>query len=367
MRTFKGMSSTLSWYTPVTDRFPNMTWADNTLMRPGLSGAPGDYKYFNISGEIFALHEGKGFQPQFLSKQLTKDESPLKDALSIWVAFRRSVVEYIHEKETVIKGITTNSYRTHYVPTTDASLREEQQRQGMTPYQNMVSLYYASGGRPLIMSAPNYLGSEDIVLTQSDNQQRKTNLTTGVTIFQTRDGYELDSPHLSTPRQITRNTWDTFGRSYSGLLSLEPATGITLDGVVVNQASTFTWNCNPAIDPTCGFFYYNKTASRGKLCYKSGLNYFPCSAANVFTPYVMGGKVLPVFWLRASPVVPASIFHSLQGLQRKAYISGVLVLVIPIVSFVVFIVLLIALCMTRKNSQQITTTVIELKPANQNA
>jgi hypothetical protein len=343
-----------------------MTWADNTLMKPGLQpGATGTYTTFNISGEIFALHEGKGFETQFLSKELTKDQSPLKESLSIWVAFRRNVVEYRHQKEKVIKGITTNSYQTHYASTTDPAVREQQQRHGMTPYQNMVSLYYASGGRPLIMSSPNYHDSDPVVLTQSDNRQRKSNLTTGISIFQTRDGYAPDSPSLNPPRAVTPNTWETFGASYSGHLSLEPATGVTLDGIVVNQMSTMTWNCDPAIDPSCGMFFYNQSASKGKLCYRNGLSYFPCSAANVFTPKVMGGKVLPIFWLRASPVVSSRVYDALHDLQRKSFISGVLVLVIPIVSLIVILVLIFAILSIRKNSQQVTnSTVIELKPAS---
>lgn len=341
-----------------------MTWADSTLMTPGLGpGATGTHTTFNISGEIFALHEGKGFEPQFLSKQLTKDESPLKKSLSLWVAFRRNVMEYRHQKNKVIKGITTNSYRTYYSQTTDPAVREQQQRRGMTPYQNMVSLYYASGGRPLIMSSPNYYDSDPVVLTQSDNQPRKSVLTTGISIFQTRDGYEPDSPSLDAPRAVTPETWETFSASYSGHLDLEPATGVTLGGSIVNQMSTLSWNCNPAIDPSCGMFFYNQSASQGNLCHHNGISYFPCSSANVYTPKVMGGKVLPIFWLRASPVVSSSLYDAFHDLQRKAFISGVLVLVIPIVSLIVILFLVFAILSIRKSSQQVIN-VIELKPAS---
>jgi hypothetical protein len=341
-------------------------------MRPGLSpGSPGGtYTSFNISGEIFGLHEGKGFEAQFLSNQLTKDESPLKKSLSIWVAFRRSVMEYRYQKERVVKGIPTNSYETHYDPTTDAALRETQQRHGMTPYQNMVSLYYASSGRPLIMSSPHFHRSDATVLTQTDNHHRKSDLTTGVLLYRTRDGYDTDSPSLTSPQVVTPETWEQFHEAYSGHLSLEPATGVTLSGAVVNQISTMSWNCNPNLDPTCGMFFYNQSASQGKLCYRSGPavapSFFPCSAANVFTPLVMGGKVFPIFWLRASPRIPSNVYDALHGLQRKAFISGVLVLVIPIVSFVVILVMAFAIISTRKSSQQVSSTGIELQ-SNQEA
>jgi hypothetical protein len=368
IKLYKDITSVLSWYTPPTDHYPNLTWADNTLMKPGLtSSGPGQYVYTNLTGEMFAIHNGKGFEPQFLSDQLTKDVKPLKETLSIWVAFRRSAVLYEHTKQVVYKAITTNAYRSQSVMTTDPTMREKQQKEGMTPYQNMASLFYMSGGKPLIMSSPNYFGSEPIVLTQTANQERGSNLTTGIKIFQTRESYDLDAAVLSPPRQVTAETWAENADTFSGHLLLEPATGLTLDGTVVNQFSTFSWNCNPKIDPSCGMFFFNKSASHGRLCYHTGPNYFPCSAANVFTPRVMGGKVLPIFWMRASPTISTTVLDALHGLQRKGLVSGVLVLVVPIVCFFVIFGLVLSLLSHRKQSQQVATKVVEMRQTNQEA
>jgi hypothetical protein len=78
----------------------------------------------------------------------------------------------------------------------------------------------------------------------------------------------------------------------------------------------------------------------------------------------MGGKVLPIFWMRASPTVPSTVLDALHGLQRKAFVSGVLVLVVPIVSLFVVLALVMSLLSHKKQSQQITQ-VIEMKPINQ--
>lgn len=361
---YKGQESARTWYTPATYHYPNVTWADNTIMKAGLSSPSSvGYSIGNVSGEIFGMHEGKGFKPQFLSREMTASNSPLKDMIPIWVGFRRGTLPFQYVKNVQVSSITANYYETKFELTDDPTKLEEEQRSGMLPYQNLVSAYYTSGGRPIIMSAPNYYGSEERVLSQSDNHPRRSNSTVGVSLYRTRDGYDTNSQLLSEPVLITPDTWNAYSSSYAGSISIEPATGITLDGAVVNQMSTFTWNCDPTIDSSCGLFYFNKTASHGgKLCYKNGPSYYPCSATNVFTPYVMGGKILPIYWLRATPQIPSTVFNSLHAVQRKEYVASILVLVIPILSFIAIIVLFISMISVRKQNKQVATTIVELKP-----
>lgn len=363
MDTYKGQSSSRLWYTSSTYNYPNMTWADNPPMRTALSSTSSvGYTIGNVSGEIFALHEPKGFEPQFLSTEMVDSTKPLKDIIPIWVGFRRGTLPFKYVKDVTINKITANYYETQFELSSDRVELEKLQRNGMVPYQNIFDTYYTSNGRPIIMSAPNFYGSESIVLSQSNNQKRRSNLTVGVNLYRTRDGYDKDSTLLTTPSLITTETWDTFYESYIGTIAIEPATGVTLDGSVVNQMSTHTWNCDTSVDPTCALYFYNKTFSRGRLCYKNGQSSYPCSANNVFTPFVMGGKILPIFWLRASPQIPSTVFNAIHGVQRKEFVASILVLVIPILSFVAIVVLFITMLSVRKRNRQVSTTVVELKP-----
>lgn len=363
---FKEVTSGRAWYTPPTYSYPNMTWADTTIMKPALLSPSLDhFTVTNVSGDVFGIHQGKGFKAQFLSSELTESTEPLKKTLGIWVSFRRAAVAYTYLKNIVLKGITTNHYEFDLHLTNNHTEREQQQRHGILPYQNMFSTYYSNGGRPFIMSAPNFYGSEPEVLSQRHNLPYKTNLTTGVNIYRTRAGYDSTSERIE-PELITPDTWSQFGDDYIGKLSIEPATGLTVDGAVVNQMSTHTWNCNPQIEPTCSFFFYNKTASHGgKLCYHSGLSYFPCSVNNVFTPSVIGGKLLPLFWLKAEPVVSPTVFTALHTLQRKEFIASILVIVLPALAFLGIIFLVVSIVFVRRKAQQVSATVIEMKPIEQ--
>lgn len=360
---YKGQSSSRSWYTPSTYHYPNMTWSDNPPMRTALlSTSSIGYTISNVTGETFGIHEPKGFQPQFLSNELVNSADPIKDSIPIWVGFRRGTLPFKYKKNVQVNKITANYYQTEYDLITDRTELENLQRSGMVPYQNLMDTFYLSNGRPIIMSSPNFYGSESIVLSQTNNIQRRSNLTVGVNLYRTRDGYDKDSTLLSSPDLITTDTWNTYSESYSGTIAIEPATGVTLEGSVVNQMSTHSWNCDPTIDPTCALYFYNRTFSRGRLCYRNGLSFFPCSANNVFTPFVMGGKVFPIFWLRASPQISSTVFNALHLIQRRGFIASILLLVIPILSLVAIIVLFISMLSVRKRDRQVSTTIVELKP-----
>lgn len=106
---------------------------------------------------------------------------------------------------------------------------------------------------------------------------------------------------MSKPELITSATWEEFGsKFYEGYQSIEPSTGGTIGGAIATMASTYTWNCNPRLDSSCGVLSY---VDDGTLCYnniKPGVM-FACNAANVFTPKVQGAKVAPLWWLYAVP------------------------------------------------------------------
>lgn len=269
------------WFTPVNYQYPNMSWADPTVVKTGRAkvAGTGTMVPFKVSGYQAGIRPGKGVTTRFGVYQLT-DGKPLYEESDVWAPFKLGVTPVIYEKNRKVDGLETN----HFIPNTkhssDPAVIEEQQKRGILPYQNMFNLVYSLNGIPVIMTYPNFYESDPQMLTQSDNRERKSTSTSGVSLYRTRDGYGPDSTRLSSPTPITTDTWDEYGAAnFRGYLDIEPATGLTLEGKIANQFSVYTWNCNPTLDPSCQFIR-NATFK----CYTNGV--FPCSFANVFTPKV---------------------------------------------------------------------------------
>ena len=119
-------------------------------------------------------------------------------------------------------------------------------------------------------------------------------------MYRTLSSYPNGKP-LPVPELITTDTWEQFGKAYyEGYQSIEPATGATIAGQLANMASFFSWNCDPTLpNSMCNLITLEDD---GSMCYADADGYmYPCNAGNVFIPKVQGGKVLPVWWIYASP------------------------------------------------------------------
>ena len=130
------------------------------------------------------------------------------------------------------------------------------------------------------------------------------------------------------------------GRSlpYTSFLEVGPATGATLDGAFVNMFSTFTWNCNPKDpDQGCALFPCSSASGAAAMCYVNAAaqRMYPCSSANVFTPYVQGEKVLPIYWLRVEPTVADDTIDLIISLLDTRFALSILIIIVPILSVII--------------------------------
>lgn len=138
----------------------------------------------------------------------------------------------------------------------------------------------------------------------------------GISLFRTLSKYP-NGKVLDVPELITTETWEQFGRDYyEGYQAIEPATGATIGGRLANMMSIFTWNCNPYLNGSlCDVL---TLVNDGSLCYtrNDSANYmYACNAGNVFTPKIQGGKVLPVWWLYATPDADEVVQQSIKVLE----------------------------------------------------
>jgi hypothetical protein len=332
---WKGEDHYDEWFTPSTYSYPKMPWADPTVMRKGKDRAiAGTMSIFNISGFQVSVRQGRGITSNFLDYDLT-DGDPKYDEEEIWSSFKLRTLNISYQKRSEVFGIETNHFLSNIGNATTTAEKEAVQRSGQMPYENLENLVYASDGVPVIMSLPTWYGSNPRMLSQTSNAGVGSTSTVGVNVYRTYESYDRQAKPYATPQLVTEQTWDTFGeKEYRGKVDIEPATGLTLKGQIANQFSVFTWNCNPQLDSSCAL-QATAQSPTAPLCYLDGTRQYPCSAANIFTPAVMGSKVLPVYILTTDPSAPDSAVNNLHFGITARYAFSILVIIIPILSFII--------------------------------
>jgi hypothetical protein len=221
----------------------------------------------------------------------------------------------------------------------------------------MMNMAYTSGGRPVILSSPNYLNVDSQIFDQSNNALRFAAPGKSVEIYRTRDSYDEDSVAIA-PELITSSTARDFADEFSNAWNFEPVTGLNVKFQMSTMMSTYTWNCNPNVDKNCEVMR-NLTSAR---CYGKVVNgvtmYTPCSATNVFTPYVQGQKVLPVYWNRVHSTAPDELSFVAMLLSTK-YGFSILCVIVPILLVVPVAIYSIVLHMKKEPSTTAEPTVDE--------
>jgi hypothetical protein len=83
---------------------------------------------------------------------------------------------------------------------------------------------------------------------------------------------------------------------YESYIDLEPATGLGIRARFRHGISHSLWECDPVSNDKCKL---SKARNKSNGCYSSSNqgSTYPCSAANVFSPDVVGGKIIPAFWV----------------------------------------------------------------------
>jgi hypothetical protein len=249
------------------------------------------------------------------------------------VPYRRQATNTVFQSDQRVKRIHVNNFYPDLTIDRSAAGMEAAQRQGQVPFPNVQNLVYASEGKTVITCYPNfYLTDTEAALSQTDNSERSAPDGGGVSLFRTVARYGSNTL-LETPELITKDTWAQFGpSSYDGYQSIEPATGATIAGQLANMMSVFSWNCNPALNMSlCDVLMYEND---GSMCYATSEGadspyMFACSAANVFTPRVQGGKVNPVWWLLSQPRAEEA-YDILTYAMDVRYSLSILLVLVPV-------------------------------------
>lgn len=79
-------------------------------------------------------------------------------------------------------------------------------------------------------------------------------------------------------------------------IDLEPATGLGIRSNLRFGVSHSLWECDPESNAHCKLAKFSDDSGK---CYGSteGDFTYPCSASNIFSPDVIGGKIIPSYWV----------------------------------------------------------------------
>lgn len=162
------------------------------------------------------------------------------------------------------------------------------------------------------------------MLTQKTNTHVETVVGNGITIYRPKS-YEADPGAFAVGG--TNGNYEVVDKTLvsskvddiQSYVDLEPATGLGVRSKRRFGVSHSIWECDPSTNTKCKLsrksdgsdkcygtvgdeIYNNLTASVKTVLDSSSKNDFtyPCSAANLMTPQVVGGKLIPMYWYEDS-------------------------------------------------------------------
>jgi hypothetical protein len=100
--------------------------------------------------------------------------------------------------------------------------------------------------------------------------------------------------HLTNITQQLIIEGDSEQNEFESYIDIEPATGLGVRSKIRYGVSHSIWECDPESNEHCKLARYSDASGK---CYDSvGAFTYPCSASNILTPDVIGGKIVPTYW-----------------------------------------------------------------------
>jgi len=248
------------------------------------------------------------------------------------------------------------------------------------PYDGLQPVGHTKGpsvtGRPEYIHHPLYYNGDETLYTQQDNIHVDKVDGNGLNIY--RPNTDADPGAFdatSESYQLVNKTYvDAATDELHSHIDIEVSTGLGARERMRFGTSYSIWECDPAINDKCK----RGVKSKGEYsCYKStsGAAIFneltdtekselrnlgrdtpsyACSSANVLTPEVVGGKILPLYWSEESTVHMKTEEIDNVAEMANAYMTGgnnvILMFCFTfLLSFLGFSMLLLCLCFEQKH------------------
>lgn len=180
-------------------------------------------------------------------------------------------------------------------------------------------------GRPEYVHQPLFFAGDETLYTQQDNSHVESTNGNGIKIY--RPTTDSD-PGAYNPSESESN-YQLVDQAYvvskkddlQSHIDIEVATGLGVRQRMKFGTSFSIWECDPSTNERCsvavnsqganGCFSTSGAATfeamsatdKGDLTTLGRSNFtYPCSAANLLTPRVVGGKIIPMYWYEESTV-----------------------------------------------------------------
>lgn len=278
-----------------------------------------------IEGAYGAGVYPKGLSGDFFSVDVS-DGKPLTRQFKVFPVTTRRGLTFRFDKTVTVNGIKGAKFSFDHTQLDD-TLAHRQLGQAQ-PFKGLIAgfFYFASS---TIVHEPLFAYADHYLLNQSDNSYLgRDSDTYGVEIQQTMSEYINFTP-LEVPRVVTSEILQQYEEDGSLLayVVVEPATGNYIEGHNRIASSFQVWECDPA-DPLM------QAACMPMLfsgeCYEAftGGAPLPCSTANVLTPALKGGKVIPVAFTDEFASISNEDAETLEAAGEAVYIARILMVVL---------------------------------------
>lgn len=232
-------------------------------------------------------------------------------------------------------------------------------------------------GRPEYFHQPLYFAGDEALYTQQDSSHADGADGNGIKIYRPTTGasdpgtFARSAPG-SNYQLVDKAYVDSQDRVLQSHIDIEVATGLGARQRMRFGTSYSIWECDPSANEHCKLAVNSKGANN---CYanagstvfdakssadrndlttlgRNDLTY-PCSAANLLTPNVVGGKILPMYWYEESTVhATADEIDVLAAYADSYRLSGDTFITLLCISYVAavigFSMLFLCLCFEAK-------------------
>lgn len=231
------------------------------------------------------------------------------------------------------------------------------------------------------LHSPYFLDGDQELLSQLNNSYVQRGPGNGIKIYRGSSygqGINSINPGIFTSEaqtggyKLVEASWVASDRDlFDTYLDVEPATGLTMEAQLRYGVSLSAWECNPEENSACmlavkskgqadcydmmGQIYFDSLDAATRAYFtSSGRNNFtyPCSAANVLTPKVVAGKIIPTYWFDTSTAATLSDVDKLVAvgkLYRKFQAIFILTVMLGLITASIGSILLCCTCTCRRS------------------
>ncbi|KAL7496093.1 hypothetical protein ACHAWT_004369 [Skeletonema menzelii] len=374
---FEGSTSHVTYYHTGNDRIrqADVTDSASTVVSTPVSGG---------SGKFF---KPKGLTVKVGTTQIS-DGFPIDIAHPVYVPNAKKSIDFHFEgvRDKFVRnkvcGTDTCIFSARLIPANTTFHATNATDGAGLPFNGLQPVGHVNGpsinGRPEYLHQPLYVGGDELLYTQQDNSYVGRAEGNGIKIYRpvmkSDPGAFNPDATDSNYQLVDKTVVDSQSKALLSHVDIEVATGLGARQRMRFGTSYSIWECDPATNDKCklamnskaqyscysgtGSAAFNDLAAADKSDLSTlGLDNFtyPCSAANLLTPSVVGGKILPQFWVEESTIHASKTEIDLLAAYAKSYNKSgnafiLMVCYVFLGLFLGFSMLLRCLCFEQKAS-----------------